>query len=188
MSHVQHLCVYLLSNLQKGCLWSKSRRDNEGLSWPCIPVETEAVEALLAWLVNRVESGAGILLLSAIWKWITKTNTISTQKKTVGHGFSSLQPLLPRGPGSVGSVSNSDPNIQKEKQIWKLCFYWHNRNLFKIHWQDVIYLIFLDGPLARVEPAAGRFQGGNLGFQNLDSLKEGEILQNMDQEHQGTAQ
>lgn len=116
MSRVQHL----FSNLQKGCHWSKSRRDNE--SWPCIPVEAEAVEALLAWLVNRVESGAGILLLSAVWKWITKTNTISTEKKTVNHGFSSLQPLLPRGPGSVGSVSNSDPDIQKEKQIWKFCY------------------------------------------------------------------
>lgn len=33
---------------------------------PSQTVEAEAVEALLAWLVDRVESGAGILLLSAI--------------------------------------------------------------------------------------------------------------------------
>lgn len=34
-------------------------------------VEAEAVEALLAWLVDRVESGAGILLLSAIQRaWL----------------------------------------------------------------------------------------------------------------------
>lgn len=31
-----------------------------------LPVEAEAVQTLLAWLVNRVESGAGVLLLSAI--------------------------------------------------------------------------------------------------------------------------
>ena len=42
----------------------------------CIPVEAEAVEALLAWLVDRVESGAGILLLSAIWKSDTKKKMI----------------------------------------------------------------------------------------------------------------
>lgn len=35
---------------------------------PSQAVEAEAVQALLAWLVNRVESGAGILLLSAV-KW-----------------------------------------------------------------------------------------------------------------------
>lgn len=33
-----------------------------------IPVEAEAVEALLARLVDGVEPGAGILLLSAIWE------------------------------------------------------------------------------------------------------------------------
>lgn len=33
-----------------------------------VPVEAEAVQALLAWFVNGVESGAGILLLSAIWE------------------------------------------------------------------------------------------------------------------------
>lgn len=33
---------------------------------PSQAVEAEAVQTLLAWLVNRVESGAGVLLLSAI--------------------------------------------------------------------------------------------------------------------------
>lgn len=37
-----------------------------------------------------------------------------------------------------------------------------------------IYLISLDGPLARVEPAAGRFQEEIQGFQSLDSLNKKE--------------
>lgn len=45
------------------------------------PVEAEAVQALLAWLVNRVESGAGILLLSTVWKSNTRQNKLSIQTK-----------------------------------------------------------------------------------------------------------
>jgi len=44
-----------------------------------VPVEAEAVQALLAWLVNGVESGAGILLLSAVWKSNTQQINFSTQ-------------------------------------------------------------------------------------------------------------
>lgn len=37
-------------------------------------------------------------------------------------------------------------------------------------WIQQIYQIFLDGPLAGAEPAAGRFQEEDQDFQTLDSL------------------
>lgn len=46
-----------------------------------VPVEAETVQALLAWLVNRIESRAGILLLSAIWKSNTQQSHFSTQRR-----------------------------------------------------------------------------------------------------------
>lgn len=78
------------------------------------PVEAEAVQALLAWLVNRVESGAGILLLSAIWKSNTQQNHFSVQTKQLIICPTLSKDFLPRGPGSVGSVSKSDSDIHME--------------------------------------------------------------------------
>lgn len=71
-----------------------------------IPVEAEAVQTLFAWLVNRVKSGAGILLLSAIWTPTAPSDPLNYCLVT-----SELLPFLPRGPGSVGSVSSSDSDI-----------------------------------------------------------------------------
>lgn len=71
-----------------------------------IPVEAEAVQTLFAWLVNRVESGAGILLLPAIWTPPAPSDPLNYCLVT-----SKLLPFLPRGPGSVGSVSSSDSDI-----------------------------------------------------------------------------
>lgn len=71
-----------------------------------IPVEAEAVQTLFAWLVNRVESGAGILLLSAIWTPTAPSDPLNYCLVT-----SEPLPFLPRGPGSVGSVSSSDSDI-----------------------------------------------------------------------------
>lgn len=72
-----------------------------------LPVEAQAVQTLFAGLVNRVESGAGILLLPAIW---TATATISSPK-TPAWVQVTLLLFLPRGPGSVGSVSSSFSDI-----------------------------------------------------------------------------
>lgn len=77
-----------------------------GSVWAAVPVEAEAVQTLLAWLVNRVESGAGILLLSAIW-------SATAPSVPLNYCLDTSQPLLflPRGPGSVGSVSSSSSDI-----------------------------------------------------------------------------
>lgn len=72
-----------------------------GAAEATVPVEAEAVQTLFARLVNRVESGAGILLLPAIWA--------ATAPSAPPHCcLGTTEPLrfLPRGPGSVGSVSS----------------------------------------------------------------------------------
>lgn len=72
-----------------------------------LPVEAQAVQTLFAGLVNRVESGAGILLLPAIWTATGNHQFPSTP------AWIQVTPLLllPRGPGSVGSVSSSFSGI-----------------------------------------------------------------------------
>lgn len=82
--------------------------------------------------------------------------------------LSKLDVLLPRGPGSVGSVSSSEPGISignkptvrnKPKEKSRI------RRL-----RNETHLDCWDGPLAGGEPAAGRFQEQNLGSQGLESL------------------
>lgn len=75
------------------------------------PVEAEAVQTLFAWLVDGVESGAGILLLSAVCKICPNTQRRSVMFHTILQTPPEPIVLLPSGPGSVGSVSKSDPGI-----------------------------------------------------------------------------
>lgn len=95
-------------------LWGAHFKVISGLT---VPVEAEAVQALLAWLVNRVESGAGILLLSAIWKSNTQQDNLSIQTKQLIICPPSSKVFLPSGPGSVGSVSKSVSDIHMENRF-----------------------------------------------------------------------
>lgn len=86
-----------------------------------LPVKAETVQALLAWFVHGVESGAGILLLSAIWKSRDTGNQRLQRRISRREVNGSI--FLPRGPGSVGSVSKSVSDIHmKRKENSRLIF------------------------------------------------------------------
>lgn len=76
--------------------------------------------------------------------------------------------VLPRGPGSVGSVSNSDSDNHTENRFTSE--FWKRYKPLRSIMTQQVYLTSLDGPLPRAEPAAGRFQEESQGSPSLDAL------------------